>query len=258
MLRYVVVVILLLLSGAPALPAPVAGEFAPSYFDGDGDGVDERLAPLLAQGAAVDIFLVFDVAPGAEQRRALASLGLEPSYESHYLPVWQLDGVPAYKVGWLTTLPGLRLVEWQAIYYPLLSTSVPAVKARDSSTYDDVAWDRGLQGAGVNIAILDTGVDNEHETFEGRFIAGVDCVGGCNDYTTEEDSGGDPDDRNGHGTHTASTALGTGGETDDDGDGEPDYMGVAPEARLVDVKVMTDLGAGGNVLQGIEWCTDHA
>ena len=258
MLRYVVVVMLLLLSGAPALPAPVAGEFAPSYFDSDGDGVDDRLAPLLAQGAAVDIFLVFNMAPGAEQRRMLASLELEPSYESHYLPVWQLDGVPTHKVGWLTALPGLQLVEWQAIYYPLLSTSVPAVKARDSSTYDDVAWDRGLQGAGVNIAILDTGVDNEHETFEGRFIAGVDCVGGCNDYTTEEDSGGDPDDRNGHGTHTASTALGTGGETDDDGDGEPDYMGVAPEARLVDVKVMTDLGAGGNVLQGIEWCADHA
>ena len=147
-LRYVVVVMLLLLSGAPALPAPVAGEFAPSYFDGDGDGVDDRLAPLLAQGTAINIFLVFDVAPGAEQRRALASLGLEPSYESHYLPVWQLDGVPAHKVGWLTALPGLRLVEWQAIYYPLLSTSVPAVKARDSSPYDDVAWDRGLRGRG--------------------------------------------------------------------------------------------------------------
>ena len=71
-LRYVVVAMLLLLSGAPALPAPVAGEFAPSYFDGDGDGVDDRLAPLLAQGAAVDIFLVFNVAPGAEQRRARA------------------------------------------------------------------------------------------------------------------------------------------------------------------------------------------
>ncbi len=258
MLRYVVVAMLLLMSGAPALPAPAAPEFTPNYFDGDGDGLDDRLAPLVARGEAVDIFLVFDVAPGSEQRRALGALGLASSYESHYLPVWQLDDVPAHKLGWLTALPSLKLVEWQAIYYPLLSTSVPAVKARDSSTYDDVAWDRGLQGAGVNIAILDTGVDNEHETFEGRFIAGVDCVGGCNAYTTEEDSGGDPDDRNGHGTHTASTALGTGGETDDDSDGEPDYMGVAPEARLVDVKVMTDLGAGGNVLQGIEWCADHA
>ncbi len=257
-LRYVVVAMLLLLSGAPALPAPVAGEFAPSYFDGDGDGLDDRLAPLVARGERVDVFLVFESTPGAEQRRALAALGLAPGYESHYLPVWQLDDVPPHKLGWLVTLPGLRLVEWQAIYYPLLSTSVPAVKARDSETYDDVAWDRGLQGQGINIAILDTGVDNEHETFEGRFIAGVDCVGGCGTYTTEEDSGGDPDDRNGHGTHTASTALGTGGETDEDGDGEPDYIGVAPEARLVDVKVMTDLGAGGNILQGIEWCTDHA
>ena len=258
-LRYLLVVMLLLLSAVPAVPGPAAPEFAPSYFDDDGDGVDDRLRPLLARGEAVNIFLVFDAEPGDAQRQALASLGLAPSYESHYLPVWQLDNVPAHKVSWLAVLPGLRLVEWQAIYYPLLDTSVRAIKARDSSTYDQVAWDRGLDGAGVVIAVLDTGVDNEHETFEDRFIAGVDCVGGCGDYTTEEGSGGDPDDRNGHGTHTASTALGTGGETDDDpADGEPDYIGTAPGARLVDVKVMTDLGAGGNILQGIEWCTDHA
>jgi subtilisin family serine protease len=257
-LRYLFVVMLLLLSAVPAVPGPAAPEFAPSYFDDDGDGVDDRLIPLLARGEAVNIFLVFDTKPGDAQRQALASLGLAPSYESHYLPVWQLDDVPAHKVSWLAALPDLRLVEWQAIYYPLLDKSVRAIKARDSSTYDQVAWDRGLDGDGIVIAVLDTGVDNEHETFEGRFIAGVDCVSGCGDHTTEEDSGGDPDDRNGHGTHTASTALGTGGETDEDSDGEPDYMGVAPGARLVDVKVMTDIGAGGNVLQGIEWCTEHA
>ena len=61
MLRYVVVVMLLLLSGAPALPAPVAGEFVPSYFDGDGDGVFETfreylcaLGPLPSQTTATE------------------------------------------------------------------------------------------------------------------------------------------------------------------------------------------------------------
>ncbi|MEE3276580.1 MAG: hypothetical protein VX193_01980, partial [Candidatus Thermoplasmatota archaeon] len=162
MLRYLFVVMLLLLSAVPAVPGPAAPKFAPSYFDDDGDGVDDRLMPLLARGEAVNIFLVFDTKPGDAQRQALASLGLAPSYESHYLPVWQLDDVPAHKVSWLAALPDLRLVEWQAIYYPLLDKSVRAIKARDSSTYEQVAWDRGLDGDGIVIAVLDTGVDNEH------------------------------------------------------------------------------------------------
>ena len=33
-----------------------------------------------------------------------------------------------------------------------------------------------------------------------------------------------------------------GGDDDEDGDGEPDYIGVAPAARLIDVKVMADWG----------------
>ena len=251
--------ILLVLSAlAPAAAIPSAPQFAPSYFDTDGDGLDDRLAPMVARGEAVDIFVEFTVAPGAEHFAALAAQGLSPDYVSHYIPVVQLDAVPAGKVPALTALPDLKLVHWQDIYYPALDKSVGTIKVRQNDEYSPVVWDSGLTGDGINIAILDTGVDNEHETFEGRFIAGVDCVGGCGTYTTEEGSGGDPDDRHGHGTHTASTALGTGGETDDDDNGEPDYMGVAPGARLIDVKVMTDLGAGGNILQGVDWCTNHA
>ncbi len=259
MRRTIWLAILLVLSAlAPAAATPSAPHFAPSYFDANGDGLDDRLAPMLARGEAVNLFVEFTVTPAAEHFAALAALGLSPDYVSHYIPVVQLDAVPAGKVPALTALPDLKLVHWQDIYYPSLDKSVGTIKVRQNDEYSPVVWDNGLTGDGINIAILDTGVDNEHETFEGRFIAGVDCVGGCAEYTTEEGSGGDPDDRNGHGTHTASTALGTGGETDDDGDDEPDYMGVAPEARLIDVRIMTDLGAGGNILQGVDWCTNHA
>ena len=79
----------------------------------------------------------------------------------------------------------------------------------------------------------------------------MNCDGGCPtdengnyQFTTDEDSNEDPDDFDGHGTHVASTVLGMGGDDDEDGDGELDYLGVAPAARLIDMKVMADWGSG--------------
>ena len=188
-----------------------------------------------------------------------------------FIDAIRINDVPATKMNALTKTPDLKLVEWQAPVYPFLDTSVRAIKTRDSTDYEPVAWDK-FYGEGINIAILDTGVDNEHETFDEfgdqgvrRFIAGIDCDGGCptenGDYkfTTDEDSNEDPDDFNGHGTHTASTALGMGGDDDEDGDGEPDYIGVAPAARLIDVKVMADWGSGSaaDINEAIEACIEN-
>ncbi|MCK4717655.1 MAG: S8 family serine peptidase, partial [Thermoplasmata archaeon] len=122
-----------------------------------------------------------------------------------------------------------------------LNVSSCALKARDSSEYSPgTAWDMGYKGDGVNIAILDTGVDDGHESLDGRFVAGVDLSKG--DYEIE----GNPDDTNGHGTHCAGIALGDGG-----GDGV--FAGAAPEAGLLDVKIASALGFGAT-MDGIEWC----
>ena len=133
--------------------------------------------------------------------------------------------------------------------------------------------DKGLYGEGINVAVLDTGVDNEHETFGAyadqgvrRFIAGMNCDGGCPtdengnyQFTTDENSNEDPDDFDGHGTHVASTVLGMGGDDDEDGDGEIDFIGVAPGARLIDMKVMADWGSGSaaDINEAIEACIEN-
>ena len=273
LMRSVLTAIILVLTVlSPAVSIAESGaEFKATYFDRNSNGLDDRMEGLLNEGENVGIILVLSKRPSQMHFDEIESLGLNIDHVYKFIDAIRINDVPATKMNALTKIPDLKLVEWQAPVYPFLDTSVRAIKARDSTDYNPVAWDK-FYGEGINIAILDTGVDNEHETFDEfgdqgvrRFIAGIDCDGGCPTedgnykFTTEEGSNEDPDDFNGHGTHTASTALGMGGDHDEDGDGEPDYIGVAPGARLIDVKVMADWGSGSSadINEAIEACIEN-
>jgi len=71
----------------------------------------------------------------------------------------QVDASLAFQ---LAELDDVVMVEryGNIIFYGDIQT--PAVKARNSSMYPVGAWDLGYTGEGVNIAMVDTGVDNEH------------------------------------------------------------------------------------------------
>jgi len=105
----------------------------------------------------------------------------------------------------------------------------------------------GLTGAGVNVCILDTGVDPAHEQLDSKSIVWSDFVAGA----------ATPYDDHGHGTHVASIAVG-------DGVGGPQasrFQGVAPEAGLWAGKVLDGQGSGSEsgIVAGIQWCaTDPA
>jgi subtilisin family serine protease len=99
-------------------------------------------------------------------------------------------------------------------------------------------WDAGLSGAGVDVAVLDTGVDGSHADLAGRLGDQVDLTGT-----------GSPADDNGHGTHVASIIAGTGAGADGA------RRGVADEARLLSAKVLDYEGNGQAswVIAGMEW-----
>jgi subtilisin family serine protease len=105
----------------------------------------------------------------------------------------------------------------------------------------DAAWDR-TKGAGVTIAVLDTGVDLDHPDLAGRIVPGIDI--------RNEDA--DPTDDHGHGTAVAGTAA----ATVDNGIG---IAGVAGEASIMPVKVLSASGSGfdADIASGIVWATDH-
>ena len=247
--------------------------FDVTFFDKNADGIDDRMDHLVAKGEDVAVIMMFSTATSDKHVNEIIELGLEVTHVYKYIDAIRIDNVPSEKLRDLTSVSDLKLVEWQVPVYPMLDTAVKAVKVRDSDEYSPVVWDKGLYGEGINVAVLDTGVDNEHETFGvyadqsvRRFIAGMNCDGGCPtdengnyQFTTDEDSNEDPDDFDGHGTHVASTVLGMGGDDDEDGDGEIDFIGVAPGARLIDMKVMADWGSGSaaDINEAIEACIEN-
>ncbi|PBC76269.1 subtilase family protein [Streptomyces sp. TLI_235] len=106
------------------------------------------------------------------------------------------------------------------------------------------AWAAGLDGTGVKVAVLDTGVDRGHPDLNGRVAQAESFV-----------PGESVDDGNGHGTHTASTVGGSGAASDGR------EKGVAPGADLLIGKVLGDDGSGDDswVIAGMEWAAaQHA
>ena len=103
-------------------------------------------------------------------------------------------------------------------------------------------WAQGDNGSGVNVAVVDTGIDNLPD-FAGRLLPGVDLSGEGNPNL----------DSYGHGTFVAGLIAGDGASSNGT------YSGEAPGAGLVPVKVA---GASGQthmatVISGIGWVISH-
>lgn len=106
-------------------------------------------------------------------------------------------------------------------------------------------WEAAEKGKGNVIAILDTGCQPDHPDLQDRIIGGQN-------FTPDYD--GDAEnfqDNNGHGTHVAGTAaasLKEGGA----------IAGVAPEAKLLILKVLSGEGGGdyASIINGIHYALD--
>ncbi|MBW6518017.1 MAG: S8 family serine peptidase [ANME-2 cluster archaeon] len=102
-------------------------------------------------------------------------------------------------------------------------------------------WAIGFNGTGINVSIIDTGINYTHPDLVDSYILGYDFV--------NIDS--DPMDDNGHGTHVAGTVAGNGASGTN--------TGVAPGANLLVAKVLNDSGYGDlwNVSLASEWSIDN-
>jgi len=107
------------------------------------------------------------------------------------------------------------------------------------------AWAAGNLGAGVGVAVLDTGVSDMND-FAGRVVHGPDLSGE-----------GSVVDSYGHGTVMAGAIGGSG--ADSAGSRAGAYAGVAPKSTIVAVKVAGRNGVSdvSTVLQGMHWVSAY-
>src|SRR5262245_4284836 len=190
----------------------------------------------------------------------------------------------------LGALPGVVAIHAVATYKYDNRRSVPFIGAHQ-------AWQAyGVTGAGQTIAVIDTGIDYTHANFGGagteeafddndsdvvepgsfptaKVIAGWDFVG--DEYNPENEDGTeipapdpDPLDCNGHGSHVSGTAAGFGVKSD-----HTTYTGlynattyatsfgigpgVAPQAKLVALKVFGCDGGTNVLTDAIEWVGEY-
>ncbi|MFM9699217.1 S8 family peptidase [Streptomyces europaeiscabiei] len=135
----------------------------------------------------------------------------------------------------LTTAPGIAHVWLDGRRKATLDKSTAQIGA-------PTAWQAGYDGTDVKVAVLDTGVDETHPDLKGVEIAQKDF----------SDSGSTVD-RVGHGTHVASTVAGSGAKSGGT------HKGVAPGARILDAKVLSDEGFGSDsgIIAGMQWAADQ-
>ena len=240
-------------------------------LDLDRNGIHDSLQ---TEVGTVWVGLSYDHTPTLEDQNRLSDLGYTPKWVIPAVDAILIGAVDALNVTELSQIEGVVMVERYGSIQFYGDIQTMAVKARNSTDYPESAWQLGVSGKGVNIALTDTGVDSEHPGLEGKHVAGFDAV--CFVHTDvhdcvlaggrETDGSYDPDDGNQHGTACMGMAAATGIEADGS---QSEFYGSAPNASLVDVRIGTDIGAGPfetylieqefyeSAMNGLQWIIDN-
>ncbi len=106
-------------------------------------------------------------------------------------------------------------------------------------------WALGYAGQGVTVAIVDTGVDINHPDLGPKWRGGTNSW-----FDPHGEHPSTPADRDGHGTQVTGLILG--------GNHSGAYIGVAPDAEWIGVKIFADDGSAtsSSIHAGFQWLLD--
>jgi subtilisin family serine protease len=250
--------------GAAALAVALGGSAGPARTEGAPAPLSRALAARLAgAGGPVPVIVTLRAPPGTAALRGAPLLRDLRAAAARPLPaplaragarsLWLVGALSARlrpeQIARLRRDPRVARIDEDPALPVLAGSAAPAPAPTPFARGDwglaaigapDVWRDRGLDGSGVRVGTIDTGVDATHPDLRGKVLAWRDFVAGRPA----------PYDDSGHGTHTAATIVGGGAG------GPP--IGVAPGARLVVAKALDEDGRArvSTLLAAGQWIAD--
>ncbi len=251
------------------LLVPLGSARGADGFEPDISKIDSRLLEelgLLEEGDELEIIVQFQGDVRTEDHQTLGELGFETFYTFHVLPavyargtvdaVYELSGY--HRTSWMEFNGRVELALHETTTVIKATTTWDAEVKMDSEYMDfdlnPQSQLAGLDGSGVTVAIVDTGVDGQHPDLDygEKLIMNLHKNGADDPWVEMENT----DTSYGHGTHCAGIVAGNG----DASGGQ--RRGVAPGANLVGlggdwVPFPDESPAHWAVLESLEWIYDN-
>ena len=177
----------------------------------------------------IPVIIQFNTKPTNSHINSLETLGAKIKYKYGIIDAVALS-ISSDLIEQISQLSFIKSVEYDAETRIVLAQSALQIKA------NRVWLEHGIEGKNIRIAVLDTGIDNNHQDLQNVILE--------KDFTGEG-----TDDEHGHGTHVASIIAGSGKSS------AGLYKGIASKASLMDIKVLNKQGSGrlSDTIAGIEY-----
>ncbi|HEV7665103.1 MAG TPA: S8 family peptidase [Chloroflexota bacterium] len=229
-----------------AVLLPGAGGISASASGGINLDPNVPVHPYLQYGAQADpasVVRVIVQKTSSSVQSSLIALAVQTNVveEFPFINALTLE-VPLGLVPILAKVPGVKYitvdgpVKGQSIDPTTLSTTYEAAIGLPE-VWNGSAGTPALTGAGIGVAVLDTGVNASLPDFSSNTLVAVNV----------NPNASGPQDNYGHGTHVVGLINGR--------DPQGRYIGVAPDARVVSVKISDDAGytTESDLIRGLQW-----
>jgi hypothetical protein len=140
--------------------------------------------------------------------------------------------------------PAVASIQYDRVMSASLAEAGPLIGAPSVHTQ------LGFTGKGINVAVLDTGIDSDHPDLSDNIVA-QKCFCNLNGLSCCPGGADSAEDNNGHGTHVSGIITGKGTVAP---------KGIAPDAGIVAVKVLNGNGTGdtSGIIAAADWVAANA
>src|SRR6185436_18647755 len=190
--------------------------------------------------AQVKVIVQLNQKPTGQLNALLAANGVKIRRHFTHLNSFALE-LPGRVVDALSTFPEVAFI---SIDSEVMTLGGHVAHTSGADNVRSMSTDGALDGNGIGIAILDSGIYGAHTSFtdsqtgQSRIVVNIDFTGE-----------GRTDDPYGHGTHVAAAAAGNGVVA------KGEYIGIAPRAKILNLRVLNSRGTGSvsSVLAAFDW-----